>query len=118
MVAHVLHAPAVALKRACWRRVTANMLLIAFGVLVCAYGELNLVVKGLILQLSALAFEVRSACSEPDTNCIPLNSHVHIMRTGTRSKPPAHRLGSPRVTEGMGAHIPTDAALVPRRRRG
>ena len=40
------------------RRVTANMLLIAFGVLVCAYGELNLVVKGLILQLSALAFEV------------------------------------------------------------
>ena len=39
-------------------RVTANMCLIAFGVLVCSYGELNLVVKGLILQLSALAFEV------------------------------------------------------------
>ena len=39
-------------------RVTANMALIAFGVLVCAYGELNLVVKGLILQLSALCFEV------------------------------------------------------------
>lgn len=37
--------------------VTANMALIAFGVLVCAYGELNLVVKGLILQLSALCFE-------------------------------------------------------------
>ena len=34
------------------------MCLIAFGVLVCSYGELNLVVKGLILQLSALAFEV------------------------------------------------------------
>ena len=35
------------------------MALIAFGVLVCAYGELNLVIKGLVLQLSALAFEVR-----------------------------------------------------------
>lgn len=34
------------------------MALIAFGVLVCAYGELNLVVKGLVLQLSALGFEV------------------------------------------------------------
>ena len=41
------------------RSVAANMLLIAFGVLVCAYGELNLVIKGLVLQLSALAFEVR-----------------------------------------------------------
>ena len=36
------------------------MALIAFGVLVCAYGEMNLVIKGLVLQLSALAFEVRS----------------------------------------------------------
>jgi hypothetical protein len=36
------------------------MLLIAFGVLVCAYGELNLVIKGLIQQLTALAFEVGS----------------------------------------------------------
>lgn len=36
------------------------MALIAFGVLVCAYGELNLVVKGLVLQLSALGFEVRA----------------------------------------------------------
>ena len=35
------------------------MALIAFGVLVCAYGEMNLVIKGLVLQLSALAFEVR-----------------------------------------------------------
>jgi len=40
-------------------QVTLNMLLIAFGVLVCAFGELNLVVKGLITQLAALAFEVR-----------------------------------------------------------
>lgn len=36
---------------------TANMLLIAFGVVVCAVGELNLVVRGLIQQLMALAFE-------------------------------------------------------------
>jgi hypothetical protein len=34
------------------------MLLIAFGVLVCAFGELNLVVKGLLTQLAALVFEV------------------------------------------------------------
>ena len=41
------------------------MALIAFGVLVCAYGELNLVVKGLVLQLSALGFEVRA----PHAHC-------------------------------------------------
>jgi hypothetical protein len=35
--------------------------LIAFGVLVCAMGEINLVVKGLVQQLTALAFEVRAA---------------------------------------------------------
>lgn len=34
-----------------------NMLLIAFGVLVCAVGEANLVMKGLIQQLVALLFE-------------------------------------------------------------
>ncbi len=39
---------------------TLNMLLIAFGVLVCAYGEVNLVLKGLIQQLTALGFEVSS----------------------------------------------------------
>lgn len=37
----------------------ANMSLIAFGVLVCALGEANLVYKGLIQQLTALLFEVR-----------------------------------------------------------
>ena len=36
----------------------ANMLLIAFGVAVCAFGEVNLVVKGVVQQLSALLFEV------------------------------------------------------------
>ena len=35
-----------------------NMLLIAFGVLVCAIGEQNLVMKGLVQQLAALGFEV------------------------------------------------------------
>lgn len=41
------------------------MLLIAFGVLVCALGEANLVMKGLVQQLIALVFEVspHSACS-------------------------------------------------------
>ena len=36
----------------------ANMLLIAFGVVVCALGEANLVMKGLMQQLIALLFEV------------------------------------------------------------
>ncbi len=39
--------------------VTLNMLLIAFGVVICALGEMNLVLKGLIQQLAALGFEVR-----------------------------------------------------------
>lgn len=34
-----------------------NMLLIAFGVVVCAVGEENLVMKGLVQQLIALLFE-------------------------------------------------------------
>ena len=34
------------------------MTLIAFGVLVCAIGEANLVMKGLVQQLVALFFEV------------------------------------------------------------
>lgn len=35
-----------------------NMTLIAFGVVVCAIGEANLVFKGLVQQLAALGFEV------------------------------------------------------------
>lgn len=35
----------------------ANMILIAFGVLVCAIGEENLVMRGLVQQLVALLFE-------------------------------------------------------------
>eukprot|EP00955_Chlamydomonas_euryale_P046985 353547-Chlamydomonas_euryale.AAC.7 len=38
--------------------ITLNMLLIAFGVVICAMGELNLVLRGLIQQLAALGFEV------------------------------------------------------------
>jgi hypothetical protein len=38
-----------------------NMGLIAVGVLVCAMGEVNLVVSGLVQQLVALGFEVRQA---------------------------------------------------------
>lgn len=41
------------------RGVTLNMLMIAFGVVICAMGEMNLVVKGLVQQLTALGFEVR-----------------------------------------------------------
>lgn len=43
--------------------VTLNMLLIAFGVLICAIGEQNLVVRGLIQQLGALGFEVGAVAS-------------------------------------------------------
>jgi len=39
-------------------RVALIMALIAFGVVVCAMGEVNLVVKGLVQQLTALGFEV------------------------------------------------------------
>ena len=34
-----------------------NMMLIAFGVVICAFGELNLNVRGLMVQLIALGFE-------------------------------------------------------------
>ncbi len=38
----------------------ANMVLIAFGVVICAVGEVNLVFKGVAQQLAALLFEVCS----------------------------------------------------------
>jgi hypothetical protein len=38
--------------------VAAIMSLIAFGVVVCAYGEVNLIMVGVVVQLSSLAFEV------------------------------------------------------------
>jgi hypothetical protein len=40
------------------RGVTLNMIMIAFGVVVCAIGEQNLVLRGLAQQLMALVFEV------------------------------------------------------------
>lgn len=40
------------------RASAANMMLIAFGVVVCAIGEVNLVFKGVLQQLAALLFEV------------------------------------------------------------
>jgi EamA domain-containing membrane protein RarD len=45
----------------------ANMMLIAFGVVVCAIGEVNLVLKGVVQQLAALLFEVRS-CHQVQAN--------------------------------------------------
>ena len=41
----------------------ANMALIAFGVVVCAIGEVNLVFKGIMQQLAALLFEVQRGSS-------------------------------------------------------
>lgn len=42
--------------------VAAIMSLIAFGVVVCAIGEVNLVVVGVVVQLASLAFEVSGGC--------------------------------------------------------
>ena len=42
----------------------ANMALIAFGVVVCAIGEVNLVFKGVMQQLAALLFEVRAPLAD------------------------------------------------------
>lgn len=52
------------------RATTLNMSLIAFGVVVCAMGETNLVFKGMVQQLTALQFEVRAGwcvCSPAGT---------------------------------------------------
>ncbi|KAJ9528879.1 hypothetical protein QJQ45_000441 [Haematococcus lacustris] len=63
---------------------TLNMLLIAFGVLVCAYGEVNLVVKGLIQQLTALCFEalrltmVQVLINSKGLNMNPLQSLYYV----------------------------------------
>ncbi|GFH22458.1 TPT domain-containing protein [Haematococcus lacustris] len=60
------------------------MLLIAFGVLVCAYGEVNLVVKGLIQQLTALCFEalrltmVQVLINSKGLNMNPLQSLYYV----------------------------------------
>jgi hypothetical protein len=42
-----------------------NMTMIGFGVVVCAWGEESLVLKGLIQQLTALMFEVRGCLARP-----------------------------------------------------
>ena len=47
-----------------WSSAT-NMALIAFGVVVCALGEANLVMKGLVQQLVALLFEVGAGQGRP-----------------------------------------------------
>ena len=66
------------------RAVAANMALIAFGVLVCAYGELNLVVKGLLEQLLALGFEamrltlVQVLINSKGLNMNPIQSLYYI----------------------------------------
>lgn len=61
----------------------ANMVLIAFGVLVCAIGEVNLVFKGVAQQLAALLFEVCCppvTCQQMHNPCrIPWNMAVADM---------------------------------------
>jgi hypothetical protein len=60
----------------------ANMALIAFGVLVCALGEANLVMKGLLQQLVALGFEVRRG----RTRSAPLGSGSEAPRAASASR--------------------------------
>ena len=54
----------------------ANMALIAFGVVVCAIGEVNLVFKGVMQQLAALLFEVQRASSCRLRNIYALRMHA------------------------------------------
>lgn len=67
--------------------VTLNMLLIAFGVVICALGETNLVVMGLIQQLAALGFEVRAHAAPPwhaRSACVQMCKHrVHDLHART-----------------------------------
>jgi hypothetical protein len=49
--------------------IALNMVLIAFGVLVCAVGEVNLVFIGLAEQLTALGFEVGDSSSSSRSCC-------------------------------------------------
>ncbi|GAB4820196.1 hypothetical protein N2152v2_007242 [Parachlorella kessleri] len=62
----------------------ANMVLIAFGVLVCAVGEVNLVYKGLVQQLAALVFEaarlmlVQILINSKGYNMNPLQSLYYV----------------------------------------
>ncbi|MEW5304158.1 MAG: hypothetical protein WDW36_006789 [Sanguina aurantia] len=66
------------------RGVTLNMLMIAFGVVICAMGELNLVVKGLVQQLTALGFEalrltmVQVLINSKGYNMNPLQSLYYV----------------------------------------
>ena len=54
----------------------ANMALIAFGVVVCAIGEVNLVFKGVMQQLAALLFEVQWVTScRPRSSTCPCTVH-------------------------------------------
>ncbi|KAK9786902.1 hypothetical protein WJX73_006101 [Symbiochloris irregularis] len=66
------------------RATSANMALIAFGVLVCAVGEVNLVVKGVVQQLLALFFEaarltlVQILINSKGLNMNPLQSLYYV----------------------------------------
>ena len=61
----LVYSSGVVMKTEKWQTSSAlNMLLIAFGVVVCAVGEANLVLKGLVQQLAALLFEVRRGRGE------------------------------------------------------
>jgi drug/metabolite transporter (DMT)-like permease len=59
-----------------------DMILIAVGVVVCAFGEENLIVVGLIIQLTALLFEA-TRLTLVQVRCLPQcsgrNSPVHII---------------------------------------
>ncbi len=78
------------------RGVTLNMLLIAFGVVICAIGELNLVFKGVVQQLAALGFEVRLRSS------LSIAGGIGLRRSGERHPPPArHCLNHVHVGVGL-----------------
>lgn len=81
----LVYSAGVALRIEHFRTSSAlNMCLIAFGVVVCAIGEANLVIKGLVQQLAALVFEatrltlVQILINSKGLNMNPLQSLYYV----------------------------------------
>jgi hypothetical protein len=78
----------VGTERFTWS-IVLDMTLIAFGVLVCAFGESNLIVGGLINQLTALLFEA-TRLTLVQVRSAPTLNKVLIDRINNATVPLAH----------------------------
>ncbi len=79
----------------------ANMMLIAFGVVVCAIGEVNLVLKGVMQQLAALLFEVGSHLHEAGNVVSAFPGCLHLFSSSARI---AHRDFASVACRQQGSH--------------